>query len=339
MTRRITIKDVAKAAGVHASTVSRALDPNSKHPISKDVIARVRKIAKRLGFKANAAGYSLKTRRSRLVGVIIPDITDPVFPPIIRGLEAGLERHGYAALLANTDGERKREAELVEIMTARGVDGLVLASVSYHDRLLKRPSVKGLPVVTVARHTDDPKISRVVHDEESGFRQLLTYLAQNGHRRIADVAGPQDISTGRNRQSAFQRFAAELGIEICRTVFARAFNEQEGERCAEALMADDPGFTAVVCANDRLAIGVIAALKRHGRRCPEDVSVTGFNDMPMVERLAPALTTVRAEQYRIGFEAAELLVELMTQDPDKRQGREVRLPVELVVRDSTRRNG
>jgi LacI family transcriptional regulator len=337
MRKRITIKDVAKAADVHASTVSRALDPNSKHPLSRDVIERVRKTAKRLGFKANAAGYSLKTSRSRLVGVIVPDITDPVFPPIIRGLEAGLERHGYAALLANTDGNRQREAELVDIMTARGVDGLALASVAYHDRLLKNRSLQGLPIVTVARHTDNPKVSCVVHDENGGFRDLLMHLASFGHRAIASIAGPQDLSTGRNRHLAVQHYAAQMKIRLASTIFARAFNEQEGGRCMEELFAGRRRFTAVVCANDRLAVGAIAALKQHGRRCPQDISVTGFNDMSMVERLDPALTTVRVQHYRAGFEAAEMLVEQMQQDVRKRLARRIDLPVELVVRESTRR--
>jgi LacI family transcriptional regulator len=337
MKRRVTIKDVAKAARVHASTVSRALDPNSKHPLSQDVIQRVRKIAKRLGFKANAAGYSLKTRRSRLVGVIVPDITDPAIPPIIRGLEAGLERHGYAALLANTDSDRKREAELVEIMTARGVDGLALASVVYHDRLLKSPSLQQLPIVTVARQTDNPKISCVLHDENGGFRELLAHLVSFGHRAIASIAGPQDLSTGRNRHLAVRDYAAQTKIKIAPTIFARAFNEQEGQRCMEELLAERTKFTAVVCANDRLAIGAIAALKQHGRRCPQDVSVTGFNDMPMVERIEPALTTVRVQHYRAGFDAAEMLVEQMQQEARKRVAHQIRLPVELVVRESTRR--
>ena len=337
MKRRITIKDVAKAAAVHASTVSRALDPNSKHPLSRDVIERVRNTAKRLGFKANAAGYSLKTSRSRLVGVIVPDITDPVFPPIIRGLEAGLERHGYAALLANTDGNRQREADLVDIMTARGVDGLVLASVVYHDRLLKSRALHGLPVVTVSRHTDNPQGSCVLHDESGGFRDLLAHLSSLRHRAIASIAGPQDLSTGRNRRLAVERCAAQMKIKVVSTIVARAFNEQEGSRCMEELLATRRRFTAVVCANDRLAVGAIAALKQHGRRCPQDISVTGFNDMAMAERLDPALTTVRVQHYRAGVEAAEMLVRQMQQDTRKRVMQRIVLPVELVVRQSTRR--
>ncbi|MDB5598734.1 MAG: hypothetical protein JWN71_778 [Xanthobacteraceae bacterium] len=333
--KRTTIKDVAKAAKVHASTVSRALDPNSKHPISKEVAERVRAIAKKLGFRANAAGYSLKTSKSRLIGVIVPDITDPVFPPIIRGLEAGLEKQGYAALLANTDGNARRERDLVEIMQARGVDGLLLASVTYKGDLIKSAGLQDMPVVTIARHTDNPAVACVVHDEEEGFRRLLNHLASLGHRSIVSIAGPQDLSTGRNRHLAFQRFAKHLKLEAGPTIFAMAFNEQEGERCAEELLTEGAKFTAVVCANDRLAIGAIAAFKRHGMKCPEDVSVTGFNDMPMLERLVPPLTTVRIQQYRLGYEAAELVLELIGQEPKDRQGREIRLPIELVVRQST----
>lgn len=336
MNKRITIKDVAKAAKVHASTVSRALDPKSTHPISVDVAERVRSIAKKMGFKANAAGRSLKTNKSRLVGVIVPDITDPVFPPIIRGLGAGLERQGYAALLANTDGNPRRERELIDIMLARGVDGLLLASVRYKDDLAGSTGLHGTPVVTIARHTDDDAVSRVVHDEEEGFRRLLNHLVSLGHKSIVSIAGPQDLSTGRNRHLALQKHAKTLNLTVAATVFAAAFNEQEGERCVEELLAAKPGFTALVCANDRVAIGAIAALTRHGVRCPDDVSVTGFNDMPMLERLVPALTTVRIQQYKLGFEAAELVLDLIGQEAGAGPAREVRLPVELVVRQSTR---
>jgi LacI family transcriptional regulator, galactose operon repressor len=339
MKKRITMKDVAKATGVNVSTVSRALDPKSSHPISREVIKRIQRAAKRLGFRLNAAGQSLKTNRSKLVGVVVPDITDPVFPPIIRGLEDGLARHGYAAILANTDGNAVRESEIVEIMRARGVDGLAIASIKYHDKLFKKGASQDLPIVFVGRHTDNPSIMRVVHDEEEGLRLILNHLGSYGHKNIAFIAGPQDISTGRNRLSAFQKHRSVLRTKNSsnQVVFAESFNEQEGERCANDLLAKSDRFTALVCANDRLAIGAISALKRYGKRCPEDVSVTGFNDMPMVDRLDPPLTTIRIQQYKVGFEAAEYLVSAMENPAlKKKKSLNIVLPVELIIRGSTK---
>jgi LacI family transcriptional regulator len=273
------------------------------------------------------------------VGVVVADIGDPVIPPIIRGLESGLEPHGYAAILANTDGSQQRESDIIDIMRARGVDGLALVSVRYHDEAVSRIAAE-LPIVTVARHTDNPKLSRAIHDESEGFRRLLNHLVSYGHRQIAQIAGPQDISTGRNRHHAFRTHAKALKISADPqlTAFARFFNEQEGERCAEELLARAVNFSALVCANDRLAIGAIAALRRHGRNCPDDISVTGFNDMPFLEHYLPRLTTVRIQQHQLGLEAARILTELMEATPGRRQPREAVLPVEIVIRDSTKRH-
>jgi LacI family transcriptional regulator len=198
--------------------------------------------------------------------------------------------------------------------------------------------VEGIPVVTVVRASDAPRFSSVVHDEEDGIGRILAHLVSCGHREIAAIAGPQSLSTGYRRYRAFARQCRlhDAGGTKSAVAFAAAFNEAEGERCAEALIARGEPFSAVVCANDRLAVGAIAALRRHGLRCPEDVSVTGYNDMPLADRLSPALTTVRVAHYRGGLESAEAIVDLM-RDPAAAP-RHIVLPVEIVVRGSTCRH-
>ena len=153
----------------------------------------------------------LKTNRSRTVGVVIPDITDPVFPPIIRGIEDGLARHGYVAILANTDGDPRRQVQVIETLRPRGVDGLIVASALRHDADVSRLTA-GMAVVTVSRRTDDPRFSSVVHDEDDGIRRILTHLVSLGHRHIATIAGPQTVSTGFNRYSSFLRHGEGLGL-------------------------------------------------------------------------------------------------------------------------------
>jgi LacI family transcriptional regulator len=330
------MNDVAEAVGVHASTVSRALDPNTSHRISPEIVARIQEVSKKLGFLPNMSGAALRTNRSRAIGVIIPDITDPIFPPIIRGLEDFLSQWGYAAILANTDGDEEREVKVIASLLSRSVEGLVIASSRYHDRPLKK--LKGVPVVTVIRKTDDPNVPSVGYDEGAGLRYVLTHLASLGHRRIAEISGPQVISTGLTRHQSFERTRREmkLGTDRRLVVYAQAFNEQEGERCTEQLLTQATDFTAIVCANDRLAVGAIDTLLRHRMRCPEDVSVVGFNDMPYVDRLVPALTTVRVPQYRAGYEAAKYLIEAVRQPASSQpEAKQIILPVELVVRSST----
>jgi LacI family transcriptional regulator len=334
---RTTLQDIARAVGVNVSTVSRALNRDSTHPVSGPLSSKIRRASERLKYLPNTAASSLRTLRTRTVGVIVPDITDPAYPPIIRGIEDGLAEHGYVAILANTDGGERRQQRIIETMRARAVDGLILATVARDDSALRQ--IADMPVVTVVRASDDPRFSSVVHDEADGIRRILNHLVSCGHRQIAAIAGPQSLSTGFRRYRAFELHRKLLGIGKAKSnvVFANAFNEADGERCAEELLARGQPFSAIVCANDRLAVGAIAALRRHGSGCPEDVSVTGYNDMPLADRLSPALTTVRVQHHKGGRESAELIVELMR--GSHAGPRHIVLPVEIVIRGSTRRIG
>lgn len=333
--QRVTLKDVAEAAGVHASTVSRALDPRTRSLINPAVVQHIVEISEKLEYRPNAAAYSLRTNRSRTIGVIVPDIENPIFPPMLRGIESALLAQGYYAILGNTDSDEKRERDIANAFVSRGIDGLILAGVSREDKVVDDTALAGTPVVTVNRRLDNPAISSVVHQEDNGVLRALTHLVSLGHRRIAVLAGPQSASTGAERHMAFLHHRDALGIVddprlIC---FANAYTENEGERCLEELIARGAAFTAVLCANDRLAIGAICALERRNLSCPGDVSVTGYNDMPMVDRIHPPLTTVRIQQYQMGVEAGKIILDMID---GQRVPRHIVLPVELVIRGSTR---
>jgi len=333
--RRVTLRDIAEAAGVHASTVSRALDPRTRHLINPAVAQTIIDISTRLNYRPNAAAYSLRTNRSRTIGVILPDIENPIFPPMVRGIESALLPRGFFALLGNTDGDLARERDLAKSFVSRGIDGLILAGVSRDDQIVAEIGPETTPIVTVNRRLDDKAVSSVVHMDDSGVLRTLTHLVSLGHRRIAVISGPQNTSTGTERHESFLRHRATLGIgdEDPLVCFADAYTESEGERCLEELIARSVPFTAVMCANDRLAIGAIVALERRNIRCPQDVSVTGYNDMPMVDRIHPALTTIRIQQYQMGVEAGRIALEMIDGASEPRH---VVLPVELVIRASTR---
>lgn len=336
--KRVSLKDVAKAIGVNASTVSRALDPASTHPLSDELKERIRKASQKLGYKPNIAAYSLRTNLSKTVGVVVPDITDPVFPPILRGIEAALEKSGYVSIIANTENDKRRESRVIGALSSRGVDGFILATMR-RKRDSSLDQISDRPLVSVARRPDNERISSVVHDEEEGIRNLLDHLISLGHRKIAMIAGPQAISTGFGRFRAFERHLGKAGLNaaVPGALFADAFTEIEGQRCAQELLATKKAFTAVVCANDRLAIGAISAFRQHGLSCPEDVSVTGFNDMPFANQVQPPLTTVRLQHYEAGIRAANLIVGMIENDGSKIPPVHVVLPVEMIVRDSTQR--
>jgi LacI family transcriptional regulator len=338
MVRRVTMKDIANAVGVHVSTVSRALDPTTSHRIRPEVAEKIRQACRDLGYVPTLPAPAPKTTPTRTVGLIVPDVAETFFSAIIRGAEQALVEHGYLVVIANTDRNERREAEIVDIMRSRGLEGLILAGVEWQDDLVSRLAGEGLPVVTVNRRIDDPRVSSVVHDEDDGFDQILAHLTSLGHRRIANIAGPQNLHIGQRRFQAFERHRLARGLDS-HTEFSERTNEAEGERCGEVLVQSKRAFTAVVCGNDRLAVGAITALRRHGLDCPRDVSVTGFNDMPLADRFVPSLTTVHLDQYREGWDAAELLVEMLDRARDQRVPRHIVLPVEIVIRDSTRAIG
>jgi LacI family transcriptional regulator len=307
----VTLKDVAALAGVHPATASRALNPETRLLVSEDTARRVLQAATALGYTPNPVARSLRTRRSHTVGVLIPDLNNPLFPPIVRGLEDRLAVAGYVALIGNTDFDDDRERVVFEQLRARHVDGFVLATAHLHSPLLAEAARAELPVVLVNRLADDYRFPSVSVDNERGIRMAVAHLAGLGHRRIAHIAGPQDTSTGLSRYRGFAAAMADHGLPVPADLvaFAKAYTVQEGVRCGRALLESAAGCTAIAAANDLLALGCYAALDDAGRSCPADISVVGFNDMPFLDRLRPPLTTVRFPHYQVGTEAAQLLLE------------------------------
>src|SRR6202167_2011752 len=309
--RPATLRDVASAAGVHPATASRALNPGTRLLVSEETAQRVIEAADRLGYRPNPVARSLRTRRSHTVGVLIPDLNNPIFPPIVRGLEDKLAGAGYVALIGNTDADADRERLIFEQMRARHVDGFVLATATLHDRLLAEVAAADLPVVLMNRLSQDYSFSSVSVDNEQGARMAISHLVQHGHTRIAHIAGPQESPTGVSRLRGFREGMAAHGLAVREDLIAYAarYTVEEGTRCGRELLAAHGDITAVAAANDMLAVGCYAALDETGRQCPDDISVIGFNDMPFIDRLRPPLTSVRFPHYQLGTEAAQLLLE------------------------------
>ncbi len=301
----VTLRDVAVRAGVHPATASRALNPETRILVSEDTARRVLDAAAALGYRPNPVARSLRTRRSHTVGVLIPDLNNPLFPPIVRGLEDRLATAGYVALIGNTDSDDERERMVFEQMRARHVDGLVVATARLRHPLL--------------------------------VRMAVAHLSALGHRRIAHIAGPQEMSTGLSRYRGFVTAMESGGMQVDSdlVVFAKAFTVEEGLRCSRLLLERDTGCTAIAAGNDMLAVGCYAALDDAGMSCPDDISVVGFNDMPFIDRLRPPMTTIRFPHYQVGTEAAQLLLERIAEHAGP--VKILYLAPELVVRGSTAR--
>jgi LacI family transcriptional regulator len=330
---RATLRDVARIAGVHPGTVSRALNPATEALVRDETVERVRQVAEELGYRPNPLARGLKTNRSFTIGVIVPDIQNPLFPPIIRGIDDRLGEAGYTPLIANTDNDPVRERIDFQAMRARAVDGFVTATARLDHELLDEFADLGIPLVLVNRRVEDGSLPSATADDGAGVRSAVEHLVALGHTRIAHLAGPQDVSTGRQRLEGFRAAMEAAGLDPSLVRVARAFTEPEGARLCDALLADAGDVTAIVAGNDLMALGCYDVFAARGIDCPGDVSVAGFNDMPFAGRFAPPLTTVRIPHYEIGVAAAQLLLDLLQDGYDGKN--DVVLPVELVARGST----
>ena len=238
--RPATLRDVASAAGVHPATASRALNPGTRLLVSEETAQRVTEAAERLGYRPNSVARSLRTRRSHSVGVLIPDLNNPLFPPIIRGIEDRLAEHGYVALIGNTDADPGKERLVFDQMRARHVDGFVLATATLNSPILDEAAAAELPVVLMNRIAQDYPFSSVSVDNEQGVRAAVAHLVSLGHRRIGHIAGPQDVSTGAARLRGYQEAMRSHGLTVkaADVVYATGYTVEEGLRCARELLED-----------------------------------------------------------------------------------------------------
>jgi LacI family transcriptional regulator len=331
--RQPNLKDVAKAAGVHIATASRALNERTASMVSPETVERVREAAETLGYRVNRVARGLKTRRSFTIGMLIPDITNPFFPPMVRGAEDGLAEAGYTLVLADTDNDEEKDRRHQAVMLERQVDGLLLATARRRDPLVEQLIGAGIPFVLVNRTIDRGGVAAVIPDDHAGMALAVDHLHDLGHLLIGHVAGPSQTSTGWRRAAGFIAAVQSLGLDPGPTVEVPSFTVEAGRAAAQRLLSSPQRPSAIVAANDLIALGVLDAAEALGLSCPGDFSLVGFNDMPFVDRLRPPLTTVRIDEYEIGLRASRLLLSLI-EDPGTKP-ETVMIGPELVVRGST----
>ncbi len=330
-----TLRDVAQMAGVHPATASRALNPQTRPLVNADTARKVLRAAESIGYQPNPIARSLKTARSSTVGLVIPDLTNPLFPPIVRGIEDVLAAVGYSAWIVNTDNDPAREETQVESLRSRQVEGLIIATARREHPLLVRLHRMGVRMVLVNRRVDGLELPSVTADDDAGISMAVTHLAALGHTRIAHLAGPQQTSTGVARARAFRHAVRDLGLDDDPALIVECgyWSETEGAQALRRLLDAGTRCTAVVAGNDLIALGCYDVFAERGMRCPDDLSVVGFNDMPFLDKMNPPLTTVSIPHYELGSEAGRLLLD--TIDDPERVPRSVLLTPSLVVRAST----
>jgi LacI family transcriptional regulator len=305
---RITIADVARHAGVSKTTVSHVL--SRKRPVSVGTRERVEEAIRELGYRPDGVARSLRTRTTQTVALIIPDITNPYYPAVARGLEDGLGGSTYRSLICNTDRHPEREVEFLEDVCDRGVDGVVLDSFTLTGERLAELVPSGVPLVRIGTTViDDPGFDTVHADDEQGAHDATRHLLGRPSRRVAMVQGPPGAAARRNE--GYARALRPWGGPDPELVQSGEWTRDGGAAAMRRLLALPDPPRAVFCANDLMAFGVLDAAREAGLDIPGDLAVAGFDDIEAAAMTHPPLTTVSNPAYETGLLAGTLLKERM----------------------------
>lgn len=333
-----TIREVAHEAGVSIATVSHAL--SGKRPVSAETQSRIRKTARRLGYRPNRVAAAMITGRTSTLGMIVPDIGNPFFGQLVAAAERGAAARGYTLVVCSSELDAELESRYARALHDRRVDGLIYVSgTNAGNSALLDVARSGVPIVALDEELDTlpPGCSLLTVANTDGGALAAGHLLELGHGELGVLTGPADLPTARERAAGFVRASRRGGVRVPkrRVAHAPAYTVEAGRETARILLQDDPGLTALFCGNDLIALGVVQAAEELGRRVPRDLSVVGFDDIFVAALVRPGLTTIRQPLAQLGKEAAELAIALV-EGRDAASARRV-LPVELVVRDSTAR--
>lgn len=325
-----TIHDIAQLAGVHPSTVSRALSAHPSRPVAQDTVERIREIAENLGYRANPWAQSLRTRRTMTIGVVIPHLEDNVLAEIFESAADAALALGYQTITVSTGDRADRMDHAVRALTDRRADGLLLATARLVDPVIDRLRRAGTPYVLINRaHADDPCIRA---DDERGAYLATRHLLERGHRRVAILAGLEGASTGQLRRAGYVRAMREFGCQIDDDLILwSGLGIDSGMVNGRVLLARDPRPTAIFATNDLLALGVMSAARELGLHIPDDLAIVGYNNTPVGANLPVPLSSVSIPLREMGAQATRTLIESIEGGTARSQVYEP----ELIVRESS----
>lgn len=335
-TRRVTIHDVARLAGVSVGTVSNVL--NNPDIVASATRERVLDAIKRTDFVRSEAAHQLRVGKSRTIGVVVLDIANPFFTEMVRGAEHVLREQGYVLMLCSSDESAEREQRYVHVLEEHRVDGLLITPVARDLTSIALLAAHGIPTVLLDREGSEYGLCSVTVDDVLGGELAASHLLQLGHETIAFVNGPITIEQCADRQEGALRAVRKERRRASATlneIAVPALTEENGEGAVAQFLAAPTRPTAVMCANDLLALGVLRGLAHAGIAVPDDIAVVGYDDIEFASMLSPALTSVRQPKYELGAAAAELLLEETLGSPHEH--REVRFEPQLIVRASSTR--
>lgn len=333
----ITIKDIAQKAGVSHSTVSRALHGNSL--ITEETRERIQETALELGYLPSTAARSLKTNRSQAMGVIVSNIDDPYFSEILQGIEEVAQGNNYSLFISASQHDPEREQTIIKVMRQQRVDGVIICSTTFSSEQNQQFSKYGIPIVVVNNQSAEDYRYSIYHDDVDGSRQLTRHLIELGHRKIAYLGNSHSGRTTLDRLAGFRQEMESAGLPVPDNYIHESpgSEPEKGNRAADHFLGLTDHPTALVCFNDMLAIGILKSLQQHGIQVPEDLSITGFDNIVFSNYTYPSLTTFDQPKRFIGQKAAELILNLLN-STSKANVPEQKIQVlkgKLLVREST----
>jgi DNA-binding LacI/PurR family transcriptional regulator len=332
--KRLSIRTVALAAKVSVATVSRTI--NNVPSVHPEIAKRVWEVIEKLDYYPNTQARALVSGRSRLLGLIVSEITNPFFPELIQGFEDIAVEHGYEILVSSTNYDPKRMSHCIRRMLERKVEGVAIMTFGIEEPLLDQLASRKVPLVFIDVGPDRPGISVLKVDYQHGISQGVQHLAALGHRGIAFVSGPKRLHSAQSRLAAFTAAMKESGLPAKETWIVEGDHALEGGITAmNKLLTLTPRPTAVMCSNDMTAIGVLHSLYREGLRAPDDISVLGFDDIHIAEVTTPPLTTIQMSRYELARNAFNALRAQVESTPGKVLQREYMIHTELIVRETT----
>jgi LacI family transcriptional regulator len=324
--------DIAKRAGVAPITVSRVI--NNSGYVSQSTRERVQAAVKELGYVPNTIARGLRSKRTHTLALIVTDITNPYFTSMARGVEDVAGAYNYTVIYCNTDESETKEEKYANMLAQRQVDGVLLVPSCGNAKTIKFFEANGINVVVLDRRISGVRSDIICSDSENGANRLVKLLIGLGHKRIAIITGPKDVSTSVDRVIGYQQALREAGLSENELIYYGAFNEQSGYELTNQAMTQVQKPTAIFGANNYIAMGIIKALYDLKLEVPGDVSVVGFDDLPESIFMKPFLTVARQRAYEMGKLATELLLKRISGELSQ-EHRELILPIEIIVRESS----
>ncbi len=324
-----TIYDVAKLAQVSTATVSAVI--NGTAYVSPELTDRVQRAVKDLNYTINAVARGLQTKRTDTIGMLVPNIAEPVYSLMVRGVEDGLKQAGYSLILASTHNDPEEQSRHLNLLRSRRVDGLLLLLAFGGEEELKQAVEAGSPIVFIARQPSTFQADQIVVDNIAAAEMAIRHLAAERHRRIGIITGPSDLQVNKDRLQGWENGLRSSGLPIEPELVATGdYTAASGDSAMEHLLENEEPPTAVFVAGFLMMTGCLAALKRRGLRVPDDIELMTWSDSPLLDVFDPPISAVTQPSYRMGMEAAKLVLSRL--EGDKSGPRKIVLPTELRIR-------